>query len=69
MRGWGKGTVWLNGHHLGRFWRIGPQQTLYVPAPWLKRGVNDVVVFDVERPAALRLAGLATPILNEVHPD
>ena len=33
---WGKGTAWVNGHQLGRFWNIGPQQTLFVPAPWLK---------------------------------
>ena len=36
LRGWEKGTVWVNGHHLGRFWQIGPQQTLYVPGPWLR---------------------------------
>jgi antitoxin component HigA of HigAB toxin-antitoxin module len=31
-RGWGKGYVWLNGHNLGRYWRVGPQQTLFAPA-------------------------------------
>ena len=31
MRGWGKGCVFVNGRNLGRFWRIGPQQTLYLP--------------------------------------
>lgn len=36
MGGWGKGCVWINGHNLGRFWYIGPQQTLYVPGVWLK---------------------------------
>src|SRR4030095_13140491 len=41
-RGWTKGTVWVNGHHLGRFWDIGPQQTLYVPGPWLRVGTNEV---------------------------
>jgi len=46
MRGWGKGFVFLNGHNLGKYWEIGPQQTLYVPAGWLKKGVNEVVVFD-----------------------
>lgn len=48
MRNWSKGTVWVNGHHLGRFWNIGPQQTLYVPGAWLKKGKNDVVVFDLD---------------------
>lgn len=66
-RGWGKGTVWVNGHHLGRFWAIGPQQTLYLPGPWLRRGTNDVVVFDLEAPAQRTMRGLAQPILDEVQ--
>jgi len=48
MRSWGKGHVWVNGHHLGRFWRIGPQQSLYLPTGWLKRGRNSIVVLDLE---------------------
>jgi len=48
MRNWGKGHVWVNGHHLGRFWRIGPQQSLYLPAPWLKKGKNSIVILDLE---------------------
>ena len=48
MRGWGKGHVWVNGHHLGRYWRIGPQQTLYLPAEWLRRGVNALLVLELE---------------------
>jgi beta-galactosidase len=67
MRGWGKGTVWVNGHQLGRFWEIGPQQTLYVPAPWLKVGVNQVTVFDLDVPRRRTLAGLSHPILDELH--
>ncbi len=31
MRTWGKGVAWINGHALGRFWNIGPTQTMYVP--------------------------------------
>lgn len=52
---WHKGVVWVNGHNLGRFWSIGPQQRLYCLAPWLKRGRNTVVVLDLEatRPQAL----------------
>jgi beta-galactosidase len=38
VRGFGKGVVWVNDHLLGRFWDVGPQQTLYLPAPWLKIG-------------------------------
>jgi beta-galactosidase len=66
-RGWGKGTVWVNGHQLGRFWAIGPQQTLYVPSPWLRRGANDVVVFDLDTPAQRTMQGLRAPILDELH--
>jgi beta-galactosidase len=65
MRGWGKGAVWINGHALGRFWNLGPQQTLYVPAPWLKKGTNQVVVFTLGG-RSLRLRGLRAPILNEL---
>jgi beta-galactosidase len=67
-RGWGKGTVWINGHHLGRFWNIGPQQTLYVRGPWLHRGANDAIVFDLERPERQTLAGLTQPILDRLQP-
>jgi len=48
MRDWGKGHVWVNGHHLGRFWHIGPQQSLYLPAGWLKKGANSIVILDLE---------------------
>ncbi|MGD0734076.1 MAG: beta-galactosidase [Terracidiphilus sp.] len=47
-RGLGKGEVWINGQPLGRFWNIGPQRTLYLPAPWLKKGRNEIVVFDLD---------------------
>lgn len=69
MRGWGKGVVWVNGHDLGRFWYIGPQQTLYVPAPWLNPGVNTVTVFDLDEPGSETLRGVDAPVLDEVHAD
>lgn len=64
-RGWGKGQVWVNGHHLGRFWHIGPQQTLYLPASWLKAGANEVLVFTTEAPASTTMQGLAQPEFGE----
>ncbi len=67
MRGWGKGTVWVNGHQLGRFWDIGPQQTLYIPAPWLRSGLNQVTVFDLDVPRRRTLAGLSHPILDDLQ--
>lgn len=42
-----KGIVWVNGHNLGRYWNIGPQQRLYCPASWLRRGMNEIIVFDL----------------------
>ena len=65
-RGWGKGAVWVNGHALGRFWNVGPQQTLYVPGPWLKKGSNEVVVFTLEE-HALQLRAVREPILDKLQ--
>jgi len=67
MRGWGKGNVWVNGHHLGRYWRIGPQQTLYLPGCWLKKGENRIIVFDVDYAGQTTLSGLPAPILDELR--
>ncbi len=65
-RGWGKGAVWINGHALGRFWNVGPQQTLYVPAPWLRSGSNEIIVFAQGSPKNLRIRGLRAPVLDEL---
>ena len=51
MEAWGKGQVYINGHAIGRFWSIGPQQTLYVPGCWLKKGKNEIIVLDVVGPS------------------
>jgi beta-galactosidase len=59
-----KGFVWINGHPLGRIWNIGPQNTLYLPGPWLRSGENDVVVFDLDGSQGRMLAGRTTPLLG-----
>jgi beta-galactosidase len=65
MRGLGLGHAWINGHHLGSFWRIGPQQTLHVPAAWLRRGRNEVVVFDLQAGTRVpALEGLTSPVFE-----
>jgi beta-galactosidase len=46
LQTWGKGIVFVNGHHLGKYWKVGPQQTLYLPGCWLKRGKNEVIIFE-----------------------
>ncbi|MGH7870420.1 MAG: beta-galactosidase, partial [Candidatus Dormibacteraceae bacterium] len=66
LHNWGKGVVWVNGHNLGRFWNLGPQQTLYCPGPWLRKGRNELVVFELNGAAEHHVAGLTEPILNQV---
>ncbi|XP_071520432.1 beta-galactosidase-1-like protein 2 [Panulirus ornatus] len=46
MRGWGKGVVFVNGFNLGRYWHAGPTKTLYLPAPLLLDGNNEIVMFE-----------------------
>ena len=48
LDGWGKGCVLVNGFNIGRFWEIGPQKRLYIPAPLLKKGKNTILVFETE---------------------
>lgn len=69
MRKWGKGMVWINGHNMGRFWNIGPTQTMYIPGVWLKKGINEIIVFDMQKPEATTVKGLDTPILSELKQD
>lgn len=67
MRPWGKGCVWINGHNLGRYWYIGAQQTLYVPAPWLRKGKNAIVVFEQLNSGQDAIEGLVTPIIDQLR--
>ncbi len=69
LRGWGKGCAWINGHNLGRYWYIGPQQTLYVPGVWLRKGDNEVIVFEMEETGFHSVQGLKEPILSELRND
>lgn len=55
-----KGVVWVNGHNLGRYWNIGPQQHLYCPAPWLKKGENEVIIFDQLQTEPAPVSGVTT---------
>lgn len=67
MHEWEKGVVFVNGITLGRYWNVGPQQTLYLPGAWLRNGRNEIVVLDMGGHAAsARIAGLTTPILNHL---
>ena len=64
---WGKGQVWVNGHAIGRFWQIGPQQSLFMPGCWLKKGENEIIVLDVMGPSTPVIAGLENPILDQLR--
>jgi len=68
MRGWHKGIVFVNGFNLGRYFKAGPQQTLYVPAPLLKAGTNTIVIFEQLEPGT-NIQFVSHPILNETPPN
>ena len=63
---WGKGLVYVNGHPMGRIWEIGPQQTLYMPGCWLKKGKNEIIVFDIIGPREAKSEGLKEPKLDQL---
>lgn len=67
MSTWGKGLVYVNGHALGRFWEIGPQQTLYCPGCWLKKGKNEIIIFDIVGPKEKKVQGLDHPIIDQLQ--
>ncbi len=48
FEGWGKGAAFVNGFNIGRFWEIGPQKRLYIPAPLLKQGENEIILFETD---------------------
>ena len=54
--------VFVNGFNIGRYWNVGPQGTLFVPAPMLRRGANEIVIFDA--------AGCDDPVIEfRNHPE
>lgn len=59
--GWGKGCAFLNGFNLGRFWEIGPQKRLYIPAPLLKKGRNEIILFETDGKTAPEISLKAEP--------
>lgn len=67
MREWGKGIVFVNGHNLGRYWQIGPQQTLYLPGCWLKKGKNTIVIFEQLENGKHEVSSIDHPILDDLR--
>ncbi len=68
MSRWGKGHVWINGRSIGKYWNIGPQQTLYVPAQWLNKGRNEIVIIEEIKPEQEAIQFLDHPVLDELKP-
>jgi Beta-galactosidase len=60
MARWTKGYLWINGHLLGRYWNLGPQQRLYCPASWLRDGDNELLVFDMHQTVAAPIQGVTS---------
>ena len=60
MSNFRKGIAWVNGHNLGRFWNIGPQKRLYCPATFLRKGTNEMIVFDLNQTQAQIVVGFKT---------
>lgn len=67
MTNWSKGLVWINGYAIGRYWEIGPQQSLYMPGCWLKKGENEIVILDMASPEKAETEGMHKPILDIVR--
>ena len=63
-RGLTKGELWVNKQALGRFWSIGPQYTLFTPGPWLNKGLNEIVFFDLMGTSADVLKSVAKPVFG-----
>ncbi|WP_348267513.1 beta-galactosidase [Edaphobacter paludis] len=64
-----KGELWLNGQTLGRIWNVGPQKALYAPGPWLVKGKNQIVVFDLEGKLGRVVRELHKPVLGAPGPS
>lgn len=67
MSQWGKGIVFVNGHNLGRYWSLGPQQTLYLPGCWLKTGNNEIVIFEQLGKGKASVSAINHPILDQLQ--
>lgn len=70
MSRWGKGVVFVNGHNLGRYWKLGPQQTLYLPGCWLREGENEIVVFEqLNAHRNYTMESTTSPILDKLQTE
>jgi len=67
MSKWGKGIVFVNGNNIGRYWKVGPQQTLFIPGVWLKKGENKISIFEqINDTLQTEVKTEKTPVLNNL---
>ncbi|MDR0962622.1 MAG: beta-galactosidase [Mediterranea sp.] len=68
MSDWGKGIVFVNGINIGRYWKLGPQQTLYIPGVWLKKGNNEIVIFEQQNDKThTEVSTVKVPVLRDLR--
>lgn len=67
MSAWGKGIIFINGKNIGRYWQVGPQQTLYIPGVWLNEGENRIVIFEqLNKDAKSEVNTVKIPVLKQL---
>ncbi|XP_060643693.2 beta-galactosidase-1-like protein 2 isoform X1 [Anolis sagrei] len=66
LEGWEKGVVFVNGQNLGRYWNIGPQETLFLPGTWLQEGHNEIIIFE-EHAAGRIIQSTDLPFLGKIQ--
>ncbi|WP_170242875.1 beta-galactosidase [Streptococcus suis] len=66
MTGFGKGVVFVNNVNIGRFWEKGPILYLYLPKGYLKKGENEIVVFETEGRYREKISFSQEPIYKEL---
>ena len=67
MEEWGKGIIFVNGKNIGRYWNVGPQQTLYLPGVWLKKGKNSIVIFEQQNDVVHQtVSAVKVPVIHKL---
>lgn len=66
LSGFGKGVVFVNDHHIGRFWDVGPTLSLYIPHGFLKQGKNRIIIFETEGKFSNYINLVNKPIFKEM---
>lgn len=67
MEDWGKGIIFINGINIGRYWHVGPQQTLFVPGVWLNKGSNKIAIFEqLNDELKTEVKTTKNPVLNKL---